>query len=422
MLEYPSQTHNHQTRKRVSDRSIETGAERSPSYARLTEKNLKAFEKMRGQTSKDQRSKLSRSEPKSSRSGTKLENAAESTTKTVPTTDSSFLRLAFENGILDPNKSIPHENLRSQQEQLDRARDTPSPTESGYKSFARRIRKAPNESTLVHQTSKLLKDYKQDWYDRVLNQAFNGFPKNLGFNNGLPVTRPDMVEGLEMAQFYPFPVSQELGGAAVPTLDRNPPTLPYLAGEWKQPGKDMILAETQAAYDSACMVYGRNQARLFLNNPDSAGHAYVRTFTTDSTNLNTFAHYSSETQGEVRYYQYPISSSLLISNYEDFKTSRRRLRNLQDNAKEASEKLRDELNKQWSDNQRLNEDDNDDGRVSYELVPPPTSASIRAKATDSTHCNGYEYGDGDDPNNQLLTEYWSSFSANNQDDANFHFE
>jgi hypothetical protein len=114
----------------------------------------------------------------------------------------------------------------------------------------------------------------------------------------------------------------------------------------------MILAQTQAAYDGACMVYGRNEARSFLESPDSAGHAFVSTFTTDGTALNTFAHYSSESQGQTKYHQYPTSSSFLISSYEDFKTSRRQLRNLQDDAKVTSEKLRDELNEKLSANRR----------------------------------------------------------------------
>jgi hypothetical protein len=168
----------------------------------------------------------------------------------------------------------------------------------------------------------------------------------------------------------------------------------------------MVLAQTQAAYDGACIGFGRNKARSLLKNPDPAGHAFVSTFTTDGTTLNTFAHYSSESQGQVKYHQYPTSSTFLISSYKDFKTSRRRLRNLDDDAKETSEKLRDELNKQWSDNQRLDEDevDDDDGQDSYELVPSAASASRPAEGADSTDCNGFDYNDGEDPNDQLLTE------------------
>jgi hypothetical protein len=181
----------------------------------------------------------------------------------------------------------------------------------------------------------------------VYNQALNDFPKSVGFNTGLSAPQPDMIEGLDLREFKPFPVRQELGGAAVPTSENNATTLPHLAGKWKARGKDMIQAQTQAAYNGACMVYGRQKARLYLESPDPAGHAYVQTFTTDGTTLNTFVHYSSESQDQVKYHQYPTSSSFLISSYKDFKQSRQRLRNQQDDANEAAETLRDELNKKW---------------------------------------------------------------------------
>jgi hypothetical protein len=214
------------------------------------------------------------------------------------------------------------------------------------------------------QTSQLLKEYEttDSGYSKVYNHPFNAFPKNVGFNNGLSAAQPDMVEGLDMPEFDPFPVRQQLGGAAVLTSGSNATTLPHLAGEWKGPGKDMIEAQTQAAYDGACMVYGREQARSFLESPDPDGHAFVSTFTTDGTTLNTYAHYSSQSGDQVKYHQFPTSSSFLISSYEDFKKSRERLRNEQDYAKETSEKLRDELNEKWLASQQYiyEEDDEDD--------------------------------------------------------------
>jgi len=99
-------------------------------------------------------------------------------------TDSSFSRLAFENGILDLDHSIPYENLGSHQDQLDRARNTASPSESEYREFAHQIQKAPNEMTMVFETSKLLKRHERG-YGRIYNQAFNDFLKNVRFNNRL---------------------------------------------------------------------------------------------------------------------------------------------------------------------------------------------------------------------------------------------
>jgi hypothetical protein len=317
----------------------------------------------------------------------------------VPTTDSSFPRLAFENGILDTAHSAPPGNLDYLQDRLDRARNTASPTESEYQDFTYRIQRAPNEMTMVLETSTLLKRYGRG-YRRVYNQAFNDFPKDVGLNNGLSAAQPDMVEGLDMTEFDPVPIRRELGGSAVPTGELDPPTLPHFAGEWKGPGKDMVLAQTQAAYDGACMTYARNKARSFLENPDPAGHAFVSTFTTDGTILNTFADYSSETQGQVKYHHYPTSSSLLIATYEDHKKSRRRLRNQEDDAKEAAEKLRDELHEKWSANQQS-------------LVTP----SVPPETADPTDYNNYDYDDEEDPSNQLLAECRTSFPANDQYDS-----
>ena len=323
--------------------------------ARLTTENLKAFEKMeraKRKSEKVSKSKLSQFSviTESFNSETKLTRSKQF----IFTTDTGFHGAAFDNGILDPSSSKSPTNLKSCQEHINRGRDTASPSESEYEKFVHKIQTACNKQTVVLQTSQLLKEYdKADMrYSKVYNQVFNAFPKNIGFNNRLSAPQPDMVEGLEMPEFDPFPVRQQLDRAAVPTPSPHTITLPHLAGEWKGPGKDMRLAQTQAAYDGACMVYSRNKALSFLNNPDPAGYAHVQTFTTDGTILNTFAHYSSESQGQVKYHQCLTSSSVLILSYEDFKTGRRRLRNLQDNAKETSEKLRDELKKRWSANHR----------------------------------------------------------------------
>jgi hypothetical protein len=238
-------------------------------------------------------------------------------------------------------------NISHQQKRLDRARETPSLTESEYRLAAYNIQTAENEQTVLLETSELLKRYEQG-YRRVYNRPFDCFPTNVGFNNGLSPAQPDVIEGFALTQFDLFPNGEETSlGAAVPSSGANAIALPHLAGEWKGPGKNMNSAEHQAAYDGASMVYARNEACSYLGNPDPIDHAYVQTFTTDGKLLHTFTNFSTESQGQVKYHQYPTSSSFLISSYEDFKKSRRRLRNLQDDAKESSEKLRDKLNEKW---------------------------------------------------------------------------
>lgn len=76
----------------------------------------------------------------------------------------------------------------------------------------------------------MLKRHKQG-YSRVYNQAFNDFLKNIGFNNRLLVTQPDIIKDFEIIEFDLFPVRQELKRATVPTSEQDPLTLSYLAGE-----------------------------------------------------------------------------------------------------------------------------------------------------------------------------------------------
>ena len=151
----------------------------------------------------------------------------------ISTTDAGFQGAALRNGILNPDRSKSHTNLKSCQERINRSRDTASPSESEYRKFAHKIQTACNKQTVLLQTSQLLKEYdKADMrYSKVYNQQFNAFPKNIGFNNRLSAPQPDMVEGLEILEFDPFPVHKELGEAAVPTLSLNVITSPHLARE-----------------------------------------------------------------------------------------------------------------------------------------------------------------------------------------------
>ncbi|KAG9230597.1 hypothetical protein BJ875DRAFT_546055 [Amylocarpus encephaloides] len=259
---YPPQKHNHQTRKRGPDTSIETGAERPLKRVRLTQRNLKAFENMRGQRRKSTR-KMStgrvscttttthedlgpqRYQPKSETLNS--ESKSTRSKQSISTTDTGFQDATFDNGILNPENSKPHTNLKKSKVQINRTRDTVSLSESKYEKFAHKVRTAPNEQTVLLQTSLLLKEYETDdsRYSKVYNQAFITFLKNVGFNTVLSATQPDMVKGIEMLEFDPFPVRQQLSRATIPTSGTNAITLLHLAREWKGLGKDIILVQTQ---------------------------------------------------------------------------------------------------------------------------------------------------------------------------------
>ncbi|KAK0655388.1 hypothetical protein B0T16DRAFT_289635, partial [Cercophora newfieldiana] len=269
--------------------------------ARLTQKNLALFDKM----------------AKKKTSGT---TDGSSTTKTTLTTTSGFAIQAYKNGILEPGYSKPPENLEDIRKRLAKPRATASPPRG---------------------------------YRKALNRPFTGFPKDVGFNNGLSAPQPDFVEGPEMRTHRPFPVDEHVPGAALYRDDPRSITLPQIAGEWKGPTGDMREARMQSAYDGAAMVHARTQALAYMGKEDPPGHAEITTFTTDGTNLNLYAHYATPAEGDentLEYHQYPISSTNLTGTYQGHKDGRKNLRNAQDHAKTQSEQLRDQLKQHWKQN------------------------------------------------------------------------
>jgi hypothetical protein len=128
------------------------------------------------------------------------------------------------------------------------------------------------------------------------------------------------------------------------------------------------------------MVYARNQARLFLGSLDPIGSAHVITFTSDGSSINTFANYSLEGRdGQIEYHQYPITIAPITLNHEEFTTGRRQLRNLQDYAKETSEKLRDELNEKWLAERLADMGDHDEDGFNLNDAPQPVTSNRRLK-------------------------------------------
>ena len=310
--------------------------ERQPKRVRLTQENLALFDTM----AKKKGSKASAPAPSSS--------VAEST-KTTSTTSSGFAIQAYENGILHPIKSEPPKNLKAIRKRLDQSRETASPPESQYEDYVYGVEVAPNEATMVVEVGKkLLKEYPRA-YSKVYNQAFTGFPKDVGFNNGLSAPQPDFVEGLGMPEFQPFPASKQLSGSVLYKDNPFSLVLPHIAGEWKGPGKDMEEARMQSGYDGAALVYARNQVLEYIGKPEPAGHAEVATFTTDGSTLNFYSHHATPSgeDGALEYHQYPIATTNMKSSLGEYKRGYRQMRNAQDRAREGSLQLRDQLKEHW---------------------------------------------------------------------------
>ncbi|KAK4182017.1 hypothetical protein QBC35DRAFT_218189 [Podospora australis] len=306
--------------------------------ARLTRQNLARFNKMGKHNKKTSKVPTAASDFPST-------SGSSSSAKTLSTTASGFADQAYKNGILPPLNSKPPANLQEIRERLDEARATASPPGSVYEGYVRTVGMAPNEATMVVKTSgRLLKEYDDEGYDQAFNQAFTGFPANVGFNNGLSAPQPDFVEGLRKREYAPFPVEERVSGAVLYKDNPYSLTLPHLAGEWKGPGGDMREATLQGSYDGAALVYARNRALAYQGKSDPPGHASVTTFTTNGTQINFFAHYVAETEdGTLEYHQFPVKSTSLVNSHGEHKEGRRELRNAQDHAREQSYALKDQL-------------------------------------------------------------------------------
>jgi hypothetical protein len=247
----------------------------------------------------------------------------------------------------------------------------------------------------------LLKTYRDDGYSTIYNKALLSIPQNVGFNDGLSAPKPDFVEGLDLTEFRPVPVRMIKGAVVRPGASAT--TLPHLTGEWKAPGKDMNLAELQAAYSGAALVYGRDQANEYLGAPDPPAHAVVCSFAMDGKTLNTYAHYSEQASPKAIYHQTEIESTNLLRSFDDYRKGRRQLRNLQDHAREESYRMRDRLVAACAyaakDNMQHSFDDAEDAPApatpdEHELG---SGNDIQEKETD--------YDDEPSPSAQLLTEY-----------------
>ncbi|KAI8963967.1 hypothetical protein F5Y11DRAFT_317988 [Daldinia sp. FL1419] len=319
-------------------------AQGGPKRAKMTRRNLKLFNRM---TDPD---RVTYKRHLTVHSGDiDLIDEDDRSVKTYPANSPTFKTRVLVNGILDPANSQAPENLDEWQLRLDHRRSSASPTKSEFQDYVTATRTAPNQETMIYEMSKLLKDHKDLGYRKVFNQAFTDLPKAEGFNNGLSRPRPSFVEGLQLPEFEPSDLNKKFDGAVVVKNDDDSIALPHLAGEWQGPKQDAGKAEVKSAYDGAALVYGRNQALAYIDSPDSPGHAAVTSFAMSGNSVNFYTHHCVPLEHESghEYHQYLLGSSNLTGSYEEFKEGRRRLRNLQEDARDESYALRDQIRKWW---------------------------------------------------------------------------
>ncbi|KAK7699890.1 hypothetical protein SLS64_011321 [Diaporthe eres] len=172
------------------------------------------------------------------------------TSRGISTTSEVFENRALDNGVLDAVRPGKQAMVDSDvKKRLLASRESASPTQSQYNKFADRIVEASNEQGTIAE--------EKMWIE---------FPKNVGFNNGLPAPKPDMIEGISSDSFPPT-----IEHIKASRLVRDEPryvALPHIAVEYKAREKSLHEAKVQAGYDGAAMVYGRNVALKYIGKAD----------------------------------------------------------------------------------------------------------------------------------------------------------
>lgn len=231
----------------------------SPSIVHLTRRNLQRLEKMAGSKGSNS-SKQAPSQNSSKNRGSSETSSATYSAKTMSTTAVRFENRLRRNGVLHQEQSrwVPPSNLDHLTDELHRPRvDSPAPSTEKYRRFAHFVAEASNEREIGSAVERcLLKDTSMDpemidqGYRPKLDKQWLDYPRNQGFNNGLPNPKPHYIEGYKRSKFPPN--ISDLGGAV--TLEnkaREFVALPHFAAEYKGRDASMDLARVQAGYDGA---------------------------------------------------------------------------------------------------------------------------------------------------------------------------
>ncbi len=205
-------------------------------------------------------SKASEAESDSTGSrATKVAKRGSSEDKTIPSIDPQFSKMARENGILSMIDSREPSNLVDIYAILKTGCDSPTPEQTEFAVFRSDVEVSGNGVSVGVALLSILKRCDLP-YKPALNQPFTKFPPKVGFNDGLSVAEPDLVEGYCAPAFKPYVFQRPLGDSAVPPQCEYPIAMSLLTGEFKKLEGDFRCGQRQAAYDAASLVYAKNQA------------------------------------------------------------------------------------------------------------------------------------------------------------------
>lgn len=311
--------------------------------APLTEKNLKAFEKMREQEKKP----VERTEVKPN----------EQSPSTITTTNKDFgLYLERNNVISDLSDTKVAFDSKDIVELLNRRRSE-SPDQLDYTNYKLNASGYLNEASVQLSAYPLLFKQRQleagkAQYKQHANYSWSEVDSSL--TTGLSNAKPNIFESYCKSD-YPYDAIDDLLYALAPTP--NDIAMPALAVEIKGSTITMVVAEMQCAYDGALMTDGAYIMHAYMEKPDADfyGRTQALTIGYNGSTLRIYGHCilevpappdyavcevsgnevvgreaSNKTTTDMKYHQYLLSSHSPCDSYEDFKIAYRHARNAQD--------------------------------------------------------------------------------------------
>lgn len=307
-----------------------------------------------------------------------------SRSKSISTTGVGFETQAFANGVLNPLKSAPFpvqdEDI---QRRLDQARGSVSPPRSEYNVFVGRLDDAANETKIIEMYDKyVFQDSEgrhfQSGYRVQPDKMWTGFPPNVGFNNGLSAPKPDKVEGFKKNTFPPS--IDAIRGTVLVKDDSDYITLPHMTLEFQAKEKNAHEAKVQSSYNGAAMVFSRNEALAYIEQPDPPGQSAVLSAAIIGPSWELYGHCAqpNQTTGRVEYHQHRIRGGSM-ERFDEYKQSRKVLRNMQDFAREQAMDLRDRMRIDFNEKEALrgtaSSAAKSRGRAESNASRPPSAAS-----------------------------------------------
>ena len=421
MLEYlcPPQTHHRQTRKWRPDRPIETGAERPPKRARLTEKNLKAFDKMAGRARK---------------STGKKSTGKQSTGCTTTTTDKAFgIQLQQNNVIYTSFDAQAPYDVAEIRELLDRPRESQPPDHLAYNRYLVLTEDHENERGVKLSAypllSKRIAEREISGYFQRPNHAWSAVDNHL--TTGLGDAQPDIVESYRETDYPPRAV-EALSGDLAPSSYNE--AMPAYAVEFKSSKGDMREAKLQCAYDGALMTEGARAVHKYMNKPDDDFYGKTQALTAafNGRTLEFYGHHAvqipaspqpaaSDAVDSLQYHQYLIGGDTPRNSFENFQSAYKHTRNAEDFGYRLATQRKDAL---WAytgaDNTQTSPDVTISAQQPSRDFLVPLSPGTPARTVDSKDCDDYDCDDRrnaeDEPSKQLLAEFYASFTDDNQDE------